>query len=124
MIDNFVRYDTIACGATGTAIARQFVRKGTIVAPARSRSFAALQPIVDELGSYIDQCPIPAALVADVVLLAEPLSAETMRLAKRQYWIFERSRNHGTRQFRTRDVRVIRHRKKQVTITAWSRMKP
>lgn len=86
MKDNFVRYAIIGSGATGTAIARQFARKGTPVAIASSRGFAALRPIVDELGSNIFPCSIPAALDADIVILAEPLSAETTRLAKQHDW--------------------------------------
>lgn len=87
MKDNFVRYAIIGSGATGAAIARQFARKGTIVAIASSRGFAALRPIVEALGPNIVPCSIPAALDADVLILAEPLSAETRRLAKRQDWV-------------------------------------
>lgn len=87
MKDNFVRYAIIGSGATGTAIARQFARKGITVAIASSRGVSALRPIVDELGPSIVPCSIPAALDADVVILAEPFSAETTRLAQRQNWV-------------------------------------
>jgi predicted dinucleotide-binding enzyme len=70
-----VTYSIIGSGNIGSAIARQFARKGLDVAIANTRGPDSLVPLGKELGHHvIPQC-LAAALDADILILAAPFSA-------------------------------------------------
>ncbi len=68
-------YAIIGSGAIGSAIARQFARKGITVAIANSRGAASIVPLADELGPHVVPCSISGAFDADIIILAVPFTA-------------------------------------------------
>jgi 8-hydroxy-5-deazaflavin:NADPH oxidoreductase len=68
-------YSIIGSGSIGTALARQFARKGIEVAIANTRGLESLLPIAKELGRQIAPQMLELALNADTVILAVPFSA-------------------------------------------------
>jgi 8-hydroxy-5-deazaflavin:NADPH oxidoreductase len=72
---DFMTYSIIGSGNIGSAIARQFARKGINVAIANTRGPDSLGPLGDKLGHHIIPQTLEAALKADIVILAVPFSA-------------------------------------------------
>lgn len=68
-------YSIIGSGNIGTAVARQFARKGIEVAITNTRGPGSLLPLQKELGRHIVPQTLEAALNADIVILAAPFSA-------------------------------------------------
>ena len=68
-------YSIIGSGNIGSALARQFARKGMDVAIANSRGPDSLQLLRKELGQHIVPQTIEAALLANTVILAAPFTA-------------------------------------------------
>jgi predicted dinucleotide-binding enzyme len=68
-------YSIIGSGNIGSAIARQFARKGITVAIANPRGPGSLQLLKKELGQNIVPQTIEAALAANTVILAVPFAA-------------------------------------------------
>src|SRR5579863_6085059 len=68
-------YSIIGSGHIGSALARQFVRKGMDVAIANARGPDSLGPLSKEFGQHIIPQTLEAALKADIVILAIPFSA-------------------------------------------------
>jgi predicted dinucleotide-binding enzyme len=68
-------YSIIGSGNIGSALARQFARKGTDVAIANARGPDSLGALGKELGRHIIPQTLEAALKADMVILATPFSA-------------------------------------------------
>jgi predicted dinucleotide-binding enzyme len=68
-------YSIIGSGHIGSALARQFARKGTDVAIANARGPDSLGALGKELGQHIIPQTLEAALKADMVILATPFSA-------------------------------------------------
>ena len=65
----------IGSGAIGTAIARSFVRNDVSVMIANKTGKASLSALVEELGPNIVPSDLPAALSADIVILAVPFDS-------------------------------------------------
>jgi predicted dinucleotide-binding enzyme len=68
-------YSIIGSGNIGTAVARQFARKGIEIAIANTRGVDSLLPLAKELGRQIVPQTLELALSADTVILAAPFSA-------------------------------------------------
>jgi predicted dinucleotide-binding enzyme len=68
-------YSIIGSGNIGSALARQFTRKGIAVAIANPRGPDSLQLLKKELGQNILPQTIEAALTAKTVILAAPFTA-------------------------------------------------
>ena len=68
-------YAIIGSGNIGSALARQFARKGISVAIAHLRGPDSLQLLKKELGEHIVPQSIEAALTANTVILAVPFTA-------------------------------------------------
>jgi 8-hydroxy-5-deazaflavin:NADPH oxidoreductase len=68
-------YSIIGSGNIGSALARQFTRKGIAVAIANQRGPDSLQLLKKELGQNIMPQTIEAALTANTVILAAPFTA-------------------------------------------------
>ena len=68
-------YAIIGSGNIGSALARQFARKGIAVAIANMRGPDSLQLLKRELGEHILPQAIEAALTANTVILAAPFTA-------------------------------------------------
>lgn len=68
-------YSIIGSGAIGTALARQFARKGVPVRIANSRSPEALSDLARDLGPSIQPSTLEQALAADILILAVPFRA-------------------------------------------------
>jgi hypothetical protein len=68
-------YSIIGSGNIGSALARQFARKGMDVAIANARGPDSLQLLKKELGQHVVPQSIEAALSADIVILAAPFTA-------------------------------------------------
>jgi predicted dinucleotide-binding enzyme len=68
-------YSIIGSGNIGTALARQFARKGITVAIANARGPDSLQILEKELGQHMVPQTVEAALTATVVILAVPFTA-------------------------------------------------
>jgi predicted dinucleotide-binding enzyme len=68
-------YSIIGSGNIGSALARQFARKGIAVAIANPRGPDSLQLLKKELGQHIVPQTIEAALTANTVILAAPFTA-------------------------------------------------
>lgn len=68
-------YSIIGSGNIGSAVARQFVRKGINVAIANTRGPESLAPLGKELGHLISPQTLEAALKAEIVILAAPFTA-------------------------------------------------
>jgi 8-hydroxy-5-deazaflavin:NADPH oxidoreductase len=68
-------YSIIGSGNIGTAVARQFARKGIEVAITNTRGPDSLLPLEKELGRHIVPQTLEVALNADMVILAAPFSA-------------------------------------------------
>ena len=79
-------YAIIGSGAIGSAIARQFARKGITVAIANSRGAASIVPLADELGAHVVPCSIAGALDADIIILAVPFTAVAGALQGHTDW--------------------------------------
>ena len=62
-------------GHIGSALARQFARKGTDVAIANAHGPDSIGPLGKELGQHIIPQTLEAAFKADIVILATPFSA-------------------------------------------------
>ncbi len=65
-------YAIIGSGNIGSALARQFARKGINVLVANSRGPASLAGLVAELGPTVVPATLEQALAADLVILAVP----------------------------------------------------
>lgn len=70
-----MKYSIIGSGNIGSAVARQFARKGIDVAITNNRGPDSLAPLCNELGHHIIPQSLEAALKADIVILAVPFSA-------------------------------------------------
>ena len=68
-------YSIIGSGNIGSALARQFARKGIAVGIANPRGPDSLALLKKELGQYIVPQTIEAALTASTVMLAAPFTA-------------------------------------------------
>jgi predicted dinucleotide-binding enzyme len=68
-------YSIIGSGNIGSAVARQFARKGINVAIANTRGPESLAPLAKELGHHVTPQTLQAALKADIVILAAPFTA-------------------------------------------------
>jgi predicted dinucleotide-binding enzyme len=68
-------YSIIGSGNIGTALARQFARKGITVAIANARGPDSLRILKTELGQHVVPQTIEIALTATVVILAAPFTA-------------------------------------------------
>ena len=68
-------YSIIGSGNIGSALARQFARKGIGVAIANPRGPDSLQLLKKELGQHIVPQTVEAALTANTVILAAPFTA-------------------------------------------------
>jgi predicted dinucleotide-binding enzyme len=68
-------YAIIGSGNIGSALARQFARKGISVAIANLRGPDSLQHLKEELGEHIVPQTIEAALTANTLILAAPFTA-------------------------------------------------
>jgi 8-hydroxy-5-deazaflavin:NADPH oxidoreductase len=68
-------YSIIGSGNIGSAVARQFARKGIDVAIANTRGVGSLASLVKELGRHIIPQTLEAALKAEIVILAAPFTA-------------------------------------------------
>jgi len=71
---NIVTYAIIGSGAIGSALARQFARKGITVAVANRSGPASIAGLAEELGPSIVPSPLAEAFEATVVILAVPFS--------------------------------------------------
>lgn len=72
---DIMTYAIIGSGNIGSALARQFARKGISVAIANLRGPDSLQHLKKELGEHIVPQSIEAALTANTVILAVPFTA-------------------------------------------------
>jgi predicted dinucleotide-binding enzyme len=63
-------YAIIGSGNIGSAVARQFARKGIDVLIANRRGPASLADLIKELGANVSAVPLKEALQADVIVLA------------------------------------------------------
>jgi predicted dinucleotide-binding enzyme len=79
-------YAIIGSGAIGSAIARQFARKGITVAIANSRGAASIVPLADEFGPHVVPCSISGALEADIIILAVPFTAVAAAVQGHTNW--------------------------------------
>jgi 8-hydroxy-5-deazaflavin:NADPH oxidoreductase len=70
-----VTYSIIGSGHIGSAVARQFARKGMDVRITNASGPASLAALCKELGRHIIPQALEAALTADTVILAVPFSA-------------------------------------------------
>lgn len=68
-------YAIIGSGAIGSALARQFARKGIDVLLANSRGPVSLGDLVHELGPNITAASVEDAAQADIVILAVPYTS-------------------------------------------------
>jgi 8-hydroxy-5-deazaflavin:NADPH oxidoreductase len=68
-------YSIVGSGNIGSAVARQFARKGIDVAIANTRGPDSLAPLGKELGHHVIPQTLESALKADIVILAAPFSA-------------------------------------------------
>jgi predicted dinucleotide-binding enzyme len=68
-------YSIIGSGNIGSAVARQFSRKGINVAIANTRGPESLAALGKELGHHIVPQTLEAALQAEIVILAAPFTA-------------------------------------------------
>ena len=68
-------YSIIGSGNIGSAVARQFARKGINVAVANTRGPESLAALGKELGHHISPQTLEAALKAEIVILAAPFTA-------------------------------------------------
>jgi 8-hydroxy-5-deazaflavin:NADPH oxidoreductase len=79
-------YSIIGSGNIGSALARQFARKGTSAAIANLRGPDSLQLLKKELGEHIAPQTIEAALTASTVILAAPFTAVSAIARKSRDW--------------------------------------
>ncbi|MDB6008572.1 MAG: hypothetical protein JWL65_822 [Gammaproteobacteria bacterium] len=70
-----MRYSVIGSGNIGSAIARQFARRGIDIGIANTRGPDSLLSHVKELGPHVVPQTLDAALQADVVIMATPFTA-------------------------------------------------
>ena len=68
-------YAIVGAGNIGSALARQFARRGIDVSITNKRGPQSLSPLVKELGKYVTAATFADALRADVVFLAIPFPA-------------------------------------------------
>lgn len=68
-------YAIVGAGNIGSALARQFARRGIDVSITNKRGPQSLSPLVKELGKYVTAATFADALKADVVFLAIPFPA-------------------------------------------------
>ena len=68
-------YAIVGAGNIGSALARQFARRGIDVSITNKRGPQSLSPLVKELGKYVTAASFADALRADVVFLAIPFPA-------------------------------------------------
>jgi 8-hydroxy-5-deazaflavin:NADPH oxidoreductase len=71
----FMSYSVIGSGNIGSAVARQFARRGIDIAIANTRGPDSLLSLRKELGSHVVPQTLEAASQATVVILAAPFSA-------------------------------------------------
>jgi 8-hydroxy-5-deazaflavin:NADPH oxidoreductase len=79
-------YSIIGSGNIGSALARQFARKGISVAIANTRGPDSLALLEKEFGRHIVPQTLEAALQADMVILAAPFSAVADIARARSDW--------------------------------------
>ena len=80
-------YSIIGSGNIGSAVARQFARKGMDVAIANTRGPDSLAALRKELGHHIIPQALEAALRADTVFLAAPFSAVSVIARAGSAWM-------------------------------------
>lgn len=68
-------YSIIGSGNVGSALARQFARRGIAVGIANSRGRESIEPLEKELAGYVSALSLQDAVKADVVILAVPFAA-------------------------------------------------
>jgi predicted dinucleotide-binding enzyme len=83
---DFMTYSIVGSGNIGTAVARQFARKGIEVALANTRGPESLLPFAKQLGHQIVPQTLELALDADIVILATPFSAIADIARSRRDW--------------------------------------
>jgi predicted dinucleotide-binding enzyme len=74
-IGDFMSYAVIGSGNIGSAVARQFARRGMDIAIANTRGPDSLLSLAKELGRHTIPQTLEAALQANIVILAAPFSA-------------------------------------------------
>jgi 8-hydroxy-5-deazaflavin:NADPH oxidoreductase len=74
-IGDFMSYSVIGSGNIGSAVARQFARRGIDIAIANTRGPDSLFSLAKELGRHLIPQTLEAALQAHFVILAAPFSA-------------------------------------------------
>ncbi|AKJ08265.1 hypothetical protein ATI61_1335 [Archangium gephyra] len=79
-------YAILGSGAIGSAVARQFARKGLHVLLANSRGPASLAGLVKELGKHVTAVSVEEAARADVVILAVPFTAVPEAVSGVTHW--------------------------------------
>ncbi len=82
-----MKYSIIGTGNVGTALARQFARKGIAVSIANTRGPDSITALANELGSKITARTLEDALKAEVVILAVPFMAHTAVAAAAPSWV-------------------------------------
>jgi 8-hydroxy-5-deazaflavin:NADPH oxidoreductase len=82
----FMTYSIIGSGRIGSAVARQFARKGIDAAIANTRGPDSLGPLAKELGRHIIPQTLEAALKADMVILATPFSGLSVVASAARDW--------------------------------------
>ena len=79
-------YSIIGSGNVGTALARQFARRGIPVGIANTRGPDSIASIAKELGDKVVPSTLQDALKADVVILAVPFRAHTIVASALSKW--------------------------------------
>ena len=79
-------YSIIGSGNIGSAVGRQFARKGIDVVIGNTRGPDSLEPLRKELGPHIVPRTLEEAVKADIVILAVPFSAVAAVARARGNW--------------------------------------
>jgi 8-hydroxy-5-deazaflavin:NADPH oxidoreductase len=80
-------YSIVGSGNIGTAVARQFARKGIDVEIANTRGSESLENLRKDLGRHIVPQTLEAALQADIVILAVPFPAAAAIARANGNWV-------------------------------------
>jgi predicted dinucleotide-binding enzyme len=79
-------YAVIGSGNIGSAVARQFARRGIDIAVANTRGADSLLALAKELGAHVLPQSLDAALQADVVIMATPFTAAAAIARRGRNW--------------------------------------
>jgi 8-hydroxy-5-deazaflavin:NADPH oxidoreductase len=85
-----MRYSVISSGNIGSAVARQFARRGIDIAIANTRGPDSLLSLANELGRHAIPQALEAALQANYVILAAPFSAVAAIARSSRGWMMGR----------------------------------